>query len=92
MCLAVPGKIIKRDEELATVDLQGNRMEISCVLTPEASLGDWVLVHAGFAISMVSEQDALETWGYLRACYGDEFTKAAGEDADLTKPGEAPTQ
>ena len=92
MCLAVPGKIIKRDETLATVDLQGNRMEISCVLTPEASLGDWVLVHAGFAISLVDEQDALETWGYLKACYGDEFAGSDGEDADGPLPGAEPEQ
>ncbi len=90
MCLAVPGKIIERGEELATVDLQGNRVEISCVLTPEARLGDWVLVHAGFAISMVDEQDALETWGYLQACYGDEFAGAAESDADAAPTGEAP--
>ncbi len=90
MCLAVPGKIIERGEELATVDLQGNRVEISCVLTPEARLGDWVLVHAGFAISMVGEQDALETWGYLQACYGDEFARGAESDADVAPPREAP--
>lgn len=88
MCLAVPGKIIQRGEELATVDLQGNRVEISCVLTPDASLGDWVLVHAGFAISRVDERDALETWSYLRACYGDECAAAAAEDPDAPSPRE----
>ena len=92
MCLAVPGKIIDRGEELATVDLQGNRIEISCVLTPDARLGDWVLVHAGFAISMLTERDALETWGYLKACYGDEFAGAANEDADARSRGEAPAK
>ncbi len=90
MCLAVPGRIIERGEELATVDLQGNRLEISCVLTPEASLGDWVLVHAGFAISLVDERDALETWSYLQACYGDEFAGAAGKDDNAPPRREAP--
>ncbi len=67
MCLAVPGKIIACDDSAAVVDLQGNRLAISTVLTPEAEVGQWVLVHAGFAITMLDERDALETWDYLRA-------------------------
>lgn len=67
MCLAVPGKIIQCDEAEALVDLQGNRLRISKVLTPEASVGDWVLVHAGFAITTISDQDARQTWDYLRS-------------------------
>ncbi|MCP4246013.1 MAG: HypC/HybG/HupF family hydrogenase formation chaperone [bacterium] len=67
MCLAVPGKIIERSNELARVDFQGNQLEVSAVLTPEAGAGDWVLVHAGFAIATIQEHEALETWDYLRA-------------------------
>ncbi|MCP4593828.1 MAG: HypC/HybG/HupF family hydrogenase formation chaperone [bacterium] len=66
MCLAVPGLVLERRGELAEVDFQGNRMEISVVLTPEAEAGDWVLVHAGFAISEIEEEIAHETWSYLR--------------------------
>jgi len=69
MCLAVPGKIIECDDAEALVDLQGNRLRISKVLTPEAGVGQWVLVHAGFAITLLDERDALETWDYLRAAY-----------------------
>ena len=65
MCLAVPGKILECAEDDAVVDFQGNRLKISKVLTPEAGPGDWVLVHAGFAISMIDEGAALETWSYL---------------------------
>ncbi len=66
MCLAVPGRIIGLGDESALVDFQGNRMDVCCVLTPEAEIGDWVLVHAGFAITRIGEKAALETWAYLR--------------------------
>jgi hydrogenase expression/formation protein HypC len=77
MCLAVPGRIIECNGDEAVVDLQGNRLPISRVLTPEAGLGDWVLVHAGFAISQVSEDDARQTWNYLREIKqtGEEFDR-----------------
>ena len=77
MCLAVPGKIVERDGEEAVVDLQGSRLKISVLLAPEANVGDWVLVHAGFAITQIEEADALETWEYLRAAYGEEFFQSA---------------
>jgi hydrogenase expression/formation protein HypC len=76
MCLAVPGKIIECSADEAVVEMQGNRLSISKVLTPEAAVGDWVLVHAGFAISQIDEQDALETWDYLEAAFGDAATQA----------------
>ncbi len=65
MCLAVPGKIVEESENGALVDFQGNRMDVSTVLTPEARVGDWVLVHAGFAITQIDEEAAKETWSYL---------------------------
>ena len=75
MCLAVPGKIIELRDDEATADLQGNHMQISTTLTPTVGVGDWVLIHAGFAIAEIDEQDALETWEYLRAAYGDGLTE-----------------
>jgi hydrogenase expression/formation protein HypC len=72
MCLAVPGKLVSREGEEAVVDLQGNRLKVSVILTPDAKIGGWVLVHAGFAISEIEEQDALETWSYLKACFDEE--------------------
>ena len=71
MCLAVPGKIIEQSGEEATVDLQGNRLKVSTALTPEVVVGDWVLVHAGFAITQLDEAEARETWEYLRQVLGD---------------------
>ena len=81
MCLAVPGKIVEitKDEadpisgHVATVDFQGSRVEISLAMTPEAALGDWVLVHAGFAITLLAPEDALETWEYLSAAGAGEI-------------------
>jgi hydrogenase expression/formation protein HypC len=90
MCLAVPGKIVERDDAEALVDLQGNRLKISTVLTPEASVGDWVLVHAGFAITMVSEEDARETWDYLRQMGSDPINEADQSDDSSLPPGTAP--
>ena len=64
MCLAVPGKIVDlaaaADPALrcAKVDFGGVRKEISLAFTPEAQVGDYVLVHVGFALSVVDEEEA----------------------------------
>lgn len=73
MCLAVPGRIIDvkpADENLptgatGTVDFQGSRLEVGLAFVPEARPGDWVLVHAGFALNVLDEDEARETWKYL---------------------------
>ena len=65
MCLAVPGRIVSIRDDAAEVDFQGNRRSVSLLLTPETGPGDWVLVHAGFAISQLDEGDARRTWHYL---------------------------
>jgi hydrogenase expression/formation protein HypC len=80
MCLAVPGKLIETAGDDGIVDLQGNHLRISTVLTPEARSGDWVLVHAGFAISEINEADALEIWSYLREMAQGEVLEEAGAD------------
>ena len=62
MCLAIPAKVAALSEgNLATVDILGVTREISVDLTPQAHVGDYVLVHAGFAIEVVDEQFAQET-------------------------------
>jgi hydrogenase expression/formation protein HypC len=61
MCLAVPGKIVSREDNLGVVDIRGNRLRAGLALVPDARPGDWVLVHAGFAITLVTPQDAAET-------------------------------
>ena len=71
MCLGVPGKIlsITGDEplyRLARVSFGGIVKEVSLAYTPEAELGDYVIVHVGFAISRVDEEEAQQIFEYLR--------------------------
>jgi len=62
MCLAVPARIVELKGDDAVVDAMGNRIEAKTSLVPEAKIGDIVLIHAGFAITVVDEQEARETW------------------------------
>lgn len=62
MCLAIPARIVELKGDRAVVDAMGNRWKARTTLLPEAKLGDLVLVHAGFAISLVDEEQAKETW------------------------------
>jgi hydrogenase expression/formation protein HypC len=62
MCLAIPARIIELKGDNAVVDAMGNRYRAKTTLLPEAKLGDLVLVHAGFAISLVDEEEAKKTW------------------------------
>jgi len=57
MCLAIPSKVISIDNEMATIDVYGARKEVSILLLPETPrLGDFVLVHAGFAIQTIKAE------------------------------------
>jgi hydrogenase expression/formation protein HypC len=62
MCLAIPARIIELEGDRAVVDAMGNRWKAKTTLLPEAKLGDLVLIHAGFAISLVDEEEAKKTW------------------------------
>ena len=62
MCLAIPARIIELDEDIAVVDAMSNRFKAKTTLLPEAKIGNLVLVHAGFAISLVDEEEAKQTW------------------------------
>ena len=61
MCLAVPGRIVEKDDGIGVLDVRGNRMRAGLALVPDAAVGDWVLLHAGFAITEITPQDAAET-------------------------------
>ena len=61
MCLAVPVMIRNIEGTQAMVELGGVKRMISLVLTPEAGVGNYVLVHAGYAIGIVDEEEAKET-------------------------------
>ncbi|HZK85592.1 MAG TPA: HypC/HybG/HupF family hydrogenase formation chaperone [Desulfosporosinus sp.] len=61
MCLAIPAKIITIDGSMAKVDMMGNERRVSIDLAPEVKLGEYVLVHAGFAIGIIDDESAKET-------------------------------
>jgi hydrogenase expression/formation protein HypC len=65
MCLAVPGRILEihddRMTRMATVDFDGIHKEVCLEYLPDAEVGDYAIVHVGFAISKIDEQSALET-------------------------------
>jgi len=65
MCLAIPVKISSIEGTLAQVEIGGNRIQVSIELTPEAVVGSYVLQHAGYAISVLDEEEALETLSML---------------------------
>ena len=70
MCLAVPGKIIEVREELgtrmATIDFDGVTKDICLAYLPDIGVGDYTIVHVGFAISKIDEASALETLAMFR--------------------------
>ncbi|MDQ2089734.1 HypC/HybG/HupF family hydrogenase formation chaperone [Marimonas arenosa] len=62
MCLAIPARIIAmREDGLADVELEGVTKEVSLDLVPEAGPGDYVIVHVGYALSLLSEEEAQRT-------------------------------
>lgn len=66
MCLAVPARIVELEGTTALADLHGNRLSISTLLTPGVKPGDWVLVHAGFAIQQLDAAQAAETFSLMQ--------------------------
>lgn len=70
MCLGVPGKIVEIEEndglKMAKVDFGGIFREACLDYVPEAQVGDYCVIHVGFAISLVSEEEALETLELLK--------------------------
>lgn len=67
MCLAIPARIVSREENsMAVVDIMGVSRTISLDLVPEAVNGDFVLVHAGFALQIIDEETANDTLELLK--------------------------
>jgi hydrogenase expression/formation protein HypC len=65
MCLAVPARIIELKGDDAIADCIGNRIETKTTLVPDVKVGDIVLIHAGFAITVLDEDEAKKTWQLL---------------------------
>jgi len=66
MCLAIPSKIVKIENNMATIDVDGVKREASLLLVENPEVGEYVIVHAGFAISKINEEDALESLKLMR--------------------------
>ena len=66
MCLAVPARVKSIHDHEAEVEIGGTSYRASVVLTPEVKVGDYVLLHTGYAISVVDEEEAQETLRLLR--------------------------
>jgi hydrogenase expression/formation protein HypC len=70
MCLGIPGRVAEtyaqNDLPMAKVEFGGIRKEVCLAYVPEAAVGDYVIVHVGFAISQVDEEEAAEIFEYLK--------------------------
>ncbi len=82
MCLGIPGKVIRLYDldgtAMANVDFGGVQQEVCVATVPEVQVGQYVIVHAGFALNLLSEEEALETIRLLRDI--NDFTQAEEED------------
>ncbi len=76
MCLAIPSRIVEINDTKGIVDVDGVKREVSLLMIEEPQIGDYVIVHAGFAIQRIDEQAAQESLEALR------------EVARLMDPGE----
>jgi hydrogenase expression/formation protein HypC len=86
MCLAVPGKIVEITEvdglQMARVDFGGIFREACLDYVPEAKVGDYCVIHVGFAISLLSEKDAMETLELLKQI--SNFEEELGPEPGVT--------
>ncbi len=89
MCLAVPTRVLSVTDQQAEVELAGVRRQVSVALTPEVRVGDYVLIHAGFAINVLDEQEAQETLALFEEL--EEFAAQEQEEAERSfrLPGHA---
>ena len=66
MCLAIPSKIVKIVDDMGIIDVEGVKRETSLILIEDAKVGDYVIIHAGFAIQKIDESEAMESLKILR--------------------------
>jgi len=67
MCLAVPMRLLELHGQSGILEIGGVRKEVVLTLTPEAKVGDWLVVHAGYALEILDEQEAENTVALLRS-------------------------
>ncbi len=69
MCLAIPSKIVKIENTMAVIDVEGVQRQASLLLLEDAAVGDYVIVHAGYAINKLDETAAAESLALLREAF-----------------------
>jgi hydrogenase expression/formation protein HypC len=92
VCLAVPALLVEVEGCEGVADLHGNRVPVSTVLVPDARVGDWILMHAGFAIQRLDTVAAQRTWSILNDLARAEFSPDAesSNDAPMQRAGAPP--
>lgn len=87
MCLAIPSKIVEKEEFRAVVDVCGARREVNLMLLPEeAEIGDFVLVHAGFAMRKVEPESAEEALSFINTLVDEVRQEDAAREAAESPP------
>ncbi|HOO96973.1 MAG TPA: HypC/HybG/HupF family hydrogenase formation chaperone [Caldisericia bacterium] len=71
MCLAIPARLVEKKDNAGVVELGGVRRDIRLDLLPDAKIGDFVLLHTGFAIEIVEEQTAKDMLETIDQAFGD---------------------
>ena len=89
MCLGIPGKVIEKYGDpampMSKVDFGGVQKEVCLAYTPEAVVGDYVIVHVGFAISRIDEQEAQEIFSYLQEIGEQEMGGMTNDEEQMPK-------
>ena len=88
MCLAIPSKIVKIETGMGTIDVDGVQRTCSLLLLESPKVGDWVIVHAGFALHKIDETAAMETLRLLK----EAAAFAEGQPPPDEPPSEPPDQ
>jgi hydrogenase expression/formation protein HypC len=92
MCVGVPSKIVKIEDSMALIEVLGAQREVSLLLLDEdVQIGDYVIVHAGFAIRKIQEEDAHENLELMKIAFGveDELTQAVSPTKKRSKKAPA---
>jgi len=88
MCLAIPAQVVATlGDGLARVDISGVRRDVSIAFTPDAQAGDWVLVHVGFALARIDEEEARATLDLLAEAIAAELAADPSEPSDTVLLG-----
>ena len=95
MCLGIPGKVVEINDEgplrMARVDFGGVRKEACLAYLPEVVVGDYVIIHVGFAISQLDEEEANKTLELLRMIDAEGVAMELGSMSEDSAPSAPPT-